>query len=374
MDVYYWEIAVGSFGALLGVFFALNGFGGPLKSEDLKNTARVRNLIWLATAAGGVVLADWKKLANAAPDSGVLFVSYLIGAIGGAIIGLLLIVIFLTFDVLTNRSPDGKRLPISLIVDYLHFGYAYYNQGRKALLDAATSEQAASYALDRMQRLRREAAVQDVVAGLVHAVAAIFAEPDQRRQAERKAEVADLILAGVITAITSMAERNISNLKITTNYMMFLELSAAAAEQRNSALFRFGDEHRYTGFLILHQGRPGSPQETVILPVDGRITDRETILPGAPEAFVLRKAAIINCDEVTFRKGVDKKIRADIQKFFSDVEYASVASIPISTKDGPRGVINIESNRPDLLGEGAEFGRAVCNTLQPFVALLSRVL
>ena len=153
------------------------------------------------------------------------------------------------------------------------------------------------------------------------------------------------ILAGVITAITSMAERNISNLKITTNYMMFLELSAAAAEQRNSALFRFGDEHRYTGFLILHQGRPGSPQgRPAILPVDGRITDREIILPGAPEAFVLRKAAIINCDEVTFRKGVDKKIRADIQKFFSDVEYASVASIPISTKDGPRGVYRISNS------------------------------
>jgi hypothetical protein len=374
MDVRYWEIAVGAFGALLGVFFALNGFGGPLKSEDLKNTSRVRNLIWLATAAGGVVLADWKKLATTAPDSGVLFVSYLIGAIGGAIAGLVLIVIFLTFDILTSGRRNRKQLPISLIVDYLHFGYAYYNQRRKAILDEASAEQAASFALDRMQRLRRDAAVQDVIAGLVHAVAAIFTESDQRRQAERRAEVADLILAGVVTAITSMAERDISGLRIATNYMMFVELAAAAAEQRNSALFRFGDQDRYTGFLVLHQGRAGSPQETVILPVDGKLADREKILPGAPEAFVLRKAAIINCDDVACRKGVDKRVRADIERFFSDVEYASVASIPISTKDGPRGVINIESNQPDLLGEGADLGKAVCNTLQPFVALLSRVI
>jgi hypothetical protein len=374
MDVFYWELAVGAFGALLGLFFALNGFGGPLKSEDLKNTARVRNLIWLATAAGGVVLADWRKLATTAPDSGVLFVSYLIGAIGGAVLGLLVIVIFLVIDVLTSRRRDGKQLPISLIVDYLHFGYAYYNQRRKALLDEASSEQAASLAMDRMEWLRRDAAVQDVIAGLVHAVASIFAESDQKRLAERKAEVADLILAGVVSAITSMAERDVRGLRITTNYMMFVELSAAAAEQRNSALFGFGNRDRYTGFLILHGDRAGLPQETVILPVDGRIADRDTILPGAPEAFVLHKAAIINCNEVACRKGVDKKTRADIQKFFSDVDYASVASIPVFTKDGPKGVINIESNRPDLLGEGADLGKAVCNTLQPFAALLSRVI
>jgi len=374
MDAHYWELAIGSFGALLGLFFALNGFSGPLKGEELKNTARVRNLIWLATAAGGVVIADWKKLATTAPDSGTLFVSYLMGSIGGAVLGLLAVVIFLVYDIATNRRVDGKRLPISLVVDYLHFGYAYYSQRRKELLDAANSEHAAHSALGRMQRLRRDAAVQDVIAGLVHAVAAVVAEQDQRRQAERRAELADLILAGIATAVTSMAERDIGSLKIATNYMTFLELGATAPEQRNSALFRFGNETRYTGLLMLQQGRAGSPQETVILPVDGRIADRETILPGAPEAFVLRRAAIINCNEVTFRKGIDKKIRADIQKFFADVEYASVASIPISTKDGPRGVINIESNRQDLLGEGTEIGKAVCNTLQPFAALLSRVL
>ena len=59
---FYWAVAIGAFGALLGLFFALNGFGGSPKSEDLKNTARVRNLLWLVTGVFGILLADWKKL------------------------------------------------------------------------------------------------------------------------------------------------------------------------------------------------------------------------------------------------------------------------------------------------------------------------
>jgi hypothetical protein len=375
VDKIYWAYAIGAIGAFLGLFFALNGFGGTLKSEDLKNTARVRNLIGLVTAAGGVVLADWKKLASNAPDSGYLFVAYLIGALGGAIAGLVLIIGFIAVDILTtNRQRrDGRTLPPTLVVDYLHYGYAYYTQRRREILEQANTETAKLYAQERLERLERDAAVQDVIAGLVHGVSSTLEERDPARQAGRRADLIDLILKGVVSAVVNEARSDIHDLKIQANYMTFIPSASATPEQRNAALFRFGDDARYTG-LLMHQISAAQVQETVVLPVDGKISDRDTLLPGAPEAFVLRRAAIINCGDIAFRKGVDKKTCAAIQKFFADVQFASVASIPIATKDGPIGVINVESNRPDLLGEGAEVGKAACNTLQPFAALLSRLL
>jgi hypothetical protein len=77
---------------------------------------------------------------------------------------------------------------------------------------------------------------------------------------------------------------------------------------------------------------------------------------------------------LTFRDGVEKATRNEIQTFFASAPYKSVASVPIVGKNGPVGVINIESSRQDLLGEGPDFGMAACGTLQPFTALLSRIL
>jgi hypothetical protein len=334
-------------------------------------------LIWLVTAAGGVVLADWKKLSNAtAPDSGQLFVAYLIGAICGVVFGLLVIIVALAVDIaLRNRNRQAnQQLPFGLIVDYLHYGYAFYAKRRDDLLVEANSETVQYLARERMERLNRNVSVQNTIAGLVHAVAAVFAETDETRRNERRVEVIDLILAGLPTAVASQAQRDGRELKIEANYMTYLEWSAATPEQRKAVLFRFGEEERYSGLLIHNRGKVGSPQETVILPVDGKIADRNTLLPGAPEAFVLRKAAIINCHEVAFRAGVPKKTKEEIQKFFADVDYKSVASIPIVAKGGPIGVINIESNQLDMLGEGADIGKVACSTLQPFAAILSQML
>jgi len=124
MNEFYWALAIGAIGALLGLFFALNGFAEPIKPTDLKNSARVRNLLWLVTGAVGVILADWRRLAGSAPDAGFLLVSYLLGAIAGAIFGLSMIVVFLALSIwhANRRRGEIEPLPYSLIVDYLHHG------------------------------------------------------------------------------------------------------------------------------------------------------------------------------------------------------------------------------------------------------------
>jgi len=394
MGEFYWALAIGAIGALLGVFFALNGFGEPIKPVDLKNSARVRNLLWLVTGAVGVILTDWRRLAGSAPDAGFLLVSYLLGAIAGSIFGLLMIVLFLVLGIWqANRQRGGiEPLSYSLIVDYLHHGYGHYQQMRakheearsirqaqidqevQRALQSALHDHAVREQQERLARMEREASVQDVIAALVHSIAAVLAEADTQRRRERQNEVIDAILGGIRAAVLNQVRSDLTGLRIRVNHMNFVPIADVTAEQQAAALFRFGDDERYTGLLVLHRAAGGSALETVVLPVDGRISDRDTLLPGAPEAFVLGKAAIINSRSVKCNPGINRATQAAIRKFFDAVDFASVASIPISGKDGLMGVINIESSRQDLLGEGEEVGKAVCTTLQPFAALLSRVL
>jgi hypothetical protein len=387
MSEFYWALAIGAIGALLGLFFSLNGFAEPIKPTDLKNSARVRNLLWLVTGAVGVILADWKRLAGSAPEAGFLLVSYLLGAITGAILGLLVIVLFLALSIRhANRQRNGlDQLPYRLIIDYLHHGYGHFQQMwakheearsiRQAQIDQEV-QRALQQALrrERLARMERDASVQDVIAALVHGIAAVLAEPDPERRRERQNEVIDAILDGLKVAVLNQVRSDFEGLRIRVNHMNFIPIVDTTEEQRTAALFRFGDEDRYTGLLVLHRAAGGSALETVVLPVDGRVSDRGTLLPGAPEAFVLGKAAIINSRSIRCGHGINRATQAAIRKFFEAVDFESVASIPISSKSGPMGVINIESNRCDLLGEGEEIGKAVCTTLQPFAALLSRVL
>jgi hypothetical protein len=292
-----------------------------------------------------------------------------------------------------NRVRGGHdQLPYGLIVDYLHYGYAHYQQMRAKLEEARSAGQgeielavqqalqqahrdhAARKQQGRLVRMERDASVQDVIAALVHGIATVFAEPNLERRRERQNEVIDAILGGVKAAVVNQARTDLTGLRIQVNYMTFVPITEVTEDQRVAALFRFGDESRYTGLLVLHRAAGGSALETVVLPVDGRVYDRDKLLPGAPEAFVQGKAAIINAQSVKCNRGVDRETQAAIQKFFKDVDFESVASIPISGKEGSKGIINIESTREDLLGEGEEIGKAVCTTLQPFAALLSRVL
>jgi len=394
MSDIYWGIAIGAIGALLGVFFALNGFGESVKPAELKNSARVRNLLWLVTGAVGVILADWKRLAGSAPDAGFLLVSYLLGAIAGALFGLVVIVAFLALSIryANHRRGVADQLPHGLIVDYLHYGYAHYQQMRAKLEEAKSGAQeqiriavdealakahrdnAAREQEERLVRMERDASVQDLIAALVHGIASVLAESNRERQRERQNEVIDAVLGGIKAAVLNQARSDLTGLRIHVNHMTFVPIADATEEEREAALFRFGDEERYTGLLLLHRAAGGSALETVVLPVDGRVNDRDRLLPGAPEAFVHGKAAIVNSRSIKCNDGIDQETQSAIRRFFEAVDFESVASIPISGKGGPMGVVNIESSRRDLLGEGEAIGKAVCTTLQPFAALLSRVL
>jgi hypothetical protein len=141
-----------------------------------------------------------------------------------------------------------------------------------------------------------------------------------------------------------------------------------------SALFTFDDPSRYAGFLVLRRGGSRFQDGEIVLPVDARLAGRRTCLPGAPNAVAFDKPGIMNVRNISFRDGVPEVVRGKIVEFFRDENYLSVSTVVIPSREGARGVINIESSREDLLGEGEDVGRAVCRTLHPLVAILSQIM
>jgi hypothetical protein len=364
-----WVLAMSAIGGLLGLFFAFNGFGEPVKSTDLKDSTRVRNLIWVFTGAIGVLFADWGKLSGeTAPKAGSLLIFYLLGAIGGTVVGLVMMIILIAWQIgkiNQYRDPTTQLSATGLIMDYLSYGYAHYRE----MVEKASQQAVQAVKQRTLSRLGFEIEMRRTIADLINSVTTVLAEPEVT--ATRKRQVIEDILEGVTTAVQKQAH---DQLKLRANYMEFLPIASANSKEKEAALFRFGDENRYTGLLVLKSPDYKSAEQTVVIPVDGQTKDRETLLPGAPEAFVLQRAEIQNCDSIKFRKGVETKTVDEIKKYFSDAEYKSFASIPIPGSSGSRGVINIESDHKDLLDEGEEVAKRVCETLRPFSVLLSKIM
>jgi hypothetical protein len=129
MGEFYWALALGGVGVVLGMFFVLNGFAEP---TGLKRGARMENLFWLGIGAFLVATGDWWHFGSNAPNAGLLLASYLLGGVAGIIFALLTIVSFLALSIRqANRLRGGiEPVPYSLLVDYLHHGYAHYQQMR----------------------------------------------------------------------------------------------------------------------------------------------------------------------------------------------------------------------------------------------------
>src|SRR5438552_1608969 len=140
MGEFYWALAIGGVGAVLGMLYAFNGFAEPM---DLKRSARMRNLLWLGFGAFLVATGDWWRFASA-PDAGFLLASYLLGATAGIIFALLTIVSFLALSIRQANHLRGgiDPVPYSLLVDYLHHGYAHYQQMRAKHDEARSVRQA----------------------------------------------------------------------------------------------------------------------------------------------------------------------------------------------------------------------------------------
>jgi hypothetical protein len=161
-----------------------------------------------------------------------------------------------------------------------------------------------------------------------------------------------------------------TDLRLRANYMSAQRFDAAAAERLGDGLlFTWGNPGRYAHILLLERYAHQGVDRTVALPVDATPLHEATLLPGAPRAFA-SDFDLINSAEPVFRPKIPKNVRQDIKQYFASLNFQSVLSLPLLRGTERVGVINIESNREDLIGESTEVLQRIEGFLRPYSMLL----
>lgn len=135
------------------------------------------------------------------------------------------------------------------------------------------------------------------------------------------------------------------------------------------------------GVLVLQEWDIKPPlmpgKEEFALPVYDPYDDDQNKyqLPGAPQAVALEEGYVIVSDVSTmdFRKQ-DERVIKSLKKYFSEraKDLRSFASVRIGNRSKPFGVINIQSNEPDLCGISPEAHHILVDMIQPFAAYLAQ--
>ena len=135
------------------------------------------------------------------------------------------------------------------------------------------------------------------------------------------------------------------------------------------------------GVLVLQEWDSKPPlmpgKDEFALPVYDPTDDYqgEYQLPGAPQAVAENDGYVIVSDVATMDlKKQDKKVIGSLNRYFNErvSDLRSFASVRIGDRSKPFGVINIQSNEPDLCGTSPEAYRILVDMIQPFAAYLAQ--
>ncbi len=361
------ELALFSFGVVAGGLLVTNGFSEPHGRRDLKNSQRLRNGLWLA---GGFLSSlsinyrglnlDLQPLAAAA--------AYGTGAACGAILCLSVVCLsYWTTVRLRNRKVDGPGqidFP-SVFREYIHYG----KEAADIVLHEAESRSSLFMTADFAAQRRLENTISERVSVAILAVNAHLRKTSQERAAA-KAELVDTL---VETACSIVRDRLGGVGVIRGSYMRNRPMTPAATLP---ATCLFAEPHfsGYTSYLETVSGGGLHAAPPVIIPVAGRPADHQMVLPGAPEAVITLSPTVIgDLSRISFRRDVSKTIQRDVSKFFAGRTYVSLASIAVSDGRIVHGVLNIESDRKDLIERDDDTLSRVLSSLSPLASLLCLV-
>jgi hypothetical protein len=98
-------------------------------------------------------------------------------------------------------------------------------------------------------------------------------------------------------------------------------------------------------------------------------------LPGAPQALARDERYVIVSDVATLNfDRQPKKVMRALQSYFRDraKDIKSFASVSMGNPSKPFGVINIQSNEPNLCGISPESHNILVDMIQPFASYLAQ--
>jgi hypothetical protein len=369
-------LALAAGGALMGIILVLNGWSErpPARGAmgELKTSSRARNILWIfGGGAASALFGNWKMVfGKEGINNGNLLAVYIGSFFVAAFLTFLVVILLICLDAASRRMLYAVP---QLVNTYLHYGNQGYTGDRDRLREERERRLQETWRQEaeeqksverRLTKLARHADVQKTFAALIHATKGQAAKGQGLTS-----ELIEEIMSTICSAAQSLAEVP-EGLELRANLMRFVPVERASDQLASAALFRFGDLSRYTGYLVLER-----PAGRIVLPVE-TAANADLSLPGAPEAFVTDRSVITNKATISYRPRLPRKTRGDVEAYFARDEFRncqSITCIIVPTSQEPIGVINLESSREHLVGEGPEVAGRICVALQPFASLLSNL-
>jgi hypothetical protein len=133
--------------------------------------------------------------------------------------------------------------------------------------------------------------------------------------------------------------------------------------------------HQYPGYLRLEYTTKA--HANIVVPFELK-SDHDRLLPGAPEAFVLKEPVIINdTSRLRFRGNTPTRSTDAMKNYLARQEFNSFASFPILHGENVVGVLNIDARPTDVFGrtgtERAELGRFLLPLTTCLGLILARI-
>lgn len=349
-------------GLFFGSLYSIVSFSKPEKPSDLKSDPRITNLLWVLGGALLTLLGDWGKVSSSAQDLSQripLLVSYGVGVLIGAFLTIIFVCarIYCNIKRMREENPSFLKDYNDFILDYLYYGYNSY----KELIEVVNKRNIDCRSKDHT------AEISEIIS--ISYSSARFAVSNKDQNTIIKT-TSDLLKS--IENIIKLLCIDSSGLALKSNLMIV----SSSCSNNNKLKFSTDPDLKIgKDVLLLKRHSSGGGQQICLPMPDSNFP--ECALPGAPEATLMdtKQPAIINCQNVKFRTGIPSATQKEIKKFFSSVSYKSVISLPLLAMHSGQpqivGVVNIESNRENVLGEGVDKIVDISTVLSPMCLILA---
>lgn len=171
-----------------------------------------------------------------------------------------------------------------------------------------------------------------------------------------------------------------SGLQINANLMIQIPVDGLSAGDIPGLLFvdpmRELKTYRSVLWLVQWASESHCVPNPLSLPID---KDKKRVLLGAPAAVESRTIQVIPDirDEKRLAKmlaGQPPSVADELKQYFADrTTFRSFASIPLVKDNEVIGVLNVQSNRPNIFGDTLDFKEQVSGLIDPLAVILSSI-
>jgi hypothetical protein len=334
-------------GLAFGIFYGFDGWRGSADDIEIKDSPRVKNLIWILTVALAAVIGDVKSIDEAARKPLILLL-YCAAVLTGAFVTVSLWGLMVLVDSLSSRNQLGRQYgTLEALGDYFFFGYRRYRE-RKAQLFGGQSF------------------LRNYLLQLANAIAAAGAEAQNEQVIEA---IRNILRSMTAVVLEYRGGESLGNIR--SNLMT---LKPCTPEMRTQLRFAAqGVQIHECLELVTHHN---DDVRDVILPIPpGR--RRESALPGAPLAFVANGPVVVDdTNSVPLPAGLTESQKTEIKDYFAARRgvFKSFASLCIVGGGRALGVVNVDCSEEFVFGRDPAQKEEVISYLLPFCTALGNIL